>query len=190
MFTFLASPQRRAPQRCSPQHLSPQRRSPQPPLAARRSPRAPQRCRAERRAASAAAQCRASVPMYLLSRKIKAMGVKMVMSGEGADETYGGYLYFHKAPNAVEFHKELVGSAAGFRSAAGFCSAGFRSAGFRSARVRSAARFGSVAGSRRRLPSPARIAGLASALQARAGVAPRLGANASLLGETHLRVPY
>lgn len=53
-------------------------------------------------------QVRASVPMYLLSRKIKAMGVKMVLSGEGADELFGGYLYFHKAPNAVEFHKETV----------------------------------------------------------------------------------
>ena len=44
---------------------------------------------------------------YLLSRKIKGMGVKMVLSGEGADEEFGGYLYFHKAPNAVEFHKEV-----------------------------------------------------------------------------------
>lgn len=51
---------------------------------------------------------RASTPMYLMSRKIKALGVKMVLSGEGADEMYGGYLYFHKAPNRVEFHKETV----------------------------------------------------------------------------------
>jgi len=46
--------------------------------------------------------------MYLLSRVIKSMGVKMVLSGEGADEIFGGYLYFHKAPNAEEFHKETV----------------------------------------------------------------------------------
>jgi len=51
---------------------------------------------------------RASTPMYLLSRVIKSMGVKMVLSGEGADEIFGGYLYFHKAPNAQEFHKETV----------------------------------------------------------------------------------
>ncbi|OED66817.1 asparagine synthase B [Vibrio tasmaniensis ZS-17] len=51
---------------------------------------------------------RASTPMYLLARKIKAMGVKMVLSGEGADEIFGGYLYFHKAPNAKEFHEETV----------------------------------------------------------------------------------
>jgi len=51
---------------------------------------------------------RASTPMYLLSRKIKAMGIKMVLSGEGADEIFGGYLYFHKAPNKEEFHKETV----------------------------------------------------------------------------------
>ena len=50
-------------------------------------------------------QCRAATPMFLLARRIKAMGVKMVLSGEGADETLGGYLYFHKAPNAAEFHK-------------------------------------------------------------------------------------
>ena len=50
---------------------------------------------------------RASTPMYLMSRKIKAMGVKMVLSGEGADEVFGGYLYFHKAPNEKEFHEEL-----------------------------------------------------------------------------------
>ncbi len=51
---------------------------------------------------------RASTPMYLMARKIKAMGIKMVLSGEGADELFGGYLYFHKAPNAQEFHEELV----------------------------------------------------------------------------------
>ena len=51
---------------------------------------------------------RASTPMYLLSRVIKSMGVKMVLSGEGADEVFGGYLYFHKAPNARAFHEETV----------------------------------------------------------------------------------
>lgn len=51
---------------------------------------------------------RASTPMYLMSRKIKAMGIKMVLSGEGADEVFGGYLYFHKAPNARELHEETV----------------------------------------------------------------------------------
>lgn len=51
---------------------------------------------------------RASTPMYLLARAIKAMGIKMVLSGEGSDELFGGYLYFHKAPNAKEFHEELV----------------------------------------------------------------------------------
>ncbi len=51
---------------------------------------------------------RASTPMYLMARKIKSMGVKMVLSGEGADEIFGGYLYFHKAPNAREFHEETV----------------------------------------------------------------------------------
>lgn len=51
---------------------------------------------------------RASTPMYLMSRKIKAMGIKMVLSGEGSDEIFGGYLYFHKAPNAQEFHEETV----------------------------------------------------------------------------------
>lgn len=51
---------------------------------------------------------RASTPMYLMSRVIKSMGVKMVLSGEGADELFGGYLYFHKAPNAKEFHEETV----------------------------------------------------------------------------------
>ena len=49
---------------------------------------------------------RASTPMYLLARVIKSMGVKMVLSGEGADELFGGYLYFHKAPNAQAFHEE------------------------------------------------------------------------------------
>ena len=53
-------------------------------------------------------QVRAAVPMFLLARKIKALGIKMVLSGEGADETLGGYLYFHEAPNAEEFHKEAV----------------------------------------------------------------------------------
>ena len=51
---------------------------------------------------------RASTPMYLLARVIKSMGIKMVLSGEGADEIFGGYLYFHKAPSAEEFHKETV----------------------------------------------------------------------------------
>ena len=51
---------------------------------------------------------RASTPMYLMSRKIKAMGIKMVLSGEGSDEVFGGYLYFHKAPNAKELHEETV----------------------------------------------------------------------------------
>ena len=46
--------------------------------------------------------------MYLMARKIKAMGIKMVLSGEGADEIFGGYLYFHKAPDAREFHDETV----------------------------------------------------------------------------------
>ncbi len=50
---------------------------------------------------------RASTPMYLMARKIKAMGIKMVLSGEGADEIFGGYLYFHKAPDAQAFHEEL-----------------------------------------------------------------------------------
>eukprot|EP01111_Echinosteliopsis_oligospora_P011012 TRINITY_DN3531_c0_g1_i2.p1 TRINITY_DN3531_c0_g1~~TRINITY_DN3531_c0_g1_i2.p1 ORF type:complete len:555 (+),score=168.61 TRINITY_DN3531_c0_g1_i2:79-1743(+) len=50
---------------------------------------------------------RASTPMYFLARCIKAMGVKMVLSGEGSDEIFGGYLYFHLAPNSDEFHKEL-----------------------------------------------------------------------------------
>ncbi|MCQ2144336.1 MAG: asparagine synthase B [Bacteroidales bacterium] len=51
---------------------------------------------------------RASTPMYLLARVIRSMGIKMVLSGEGADEVFGGYLYFHKAPSAEEFHKETV----------------------------------------------------------------------------------
>lgn len=51
---------------------------------------------------------RASTPMYLLARVIKSMGIKMVLSGEGADEVFGGYLYFHKAPSAREFHEETV----------------------------------------------------------------------------------
>jgi len=51
---------------------------------------------------------RASTPMYLMARRIKAMGIKMVLSGEGSDEIFGGYLYFHKAPNAEELHAETV----------------------------------------------------------------------------------
>lgn len=51
---------------------------------------------------------RASTPMFLMSRKIKSMGIKMVLSGEGSDEIFGGYLYFHKAPNKKEFHKETI----------------------------------------------------------------------------------
>ena len=51
---------------------------------------------------------RAATPMYLMARKIKAMGIKMVLSGEGADEVFGGYLYFHKAPDARELHEETV----------------------------------------------------------------------------------
>ena len=51
---------------------------------------------------------RASTPMYLLARFIKSMGIKMVLSGEGADEVFGGYLYFHKAPSAKSFHEETV----------------------------------------------------------------------------------
>jgi asparagine synthase (glutamine-hydrolysing) len=49
---------------------------------------------------------RASTPMFLMSRKIKSLGVKMVISGEGSDELFGGYLYFHKAPNKEELHRE------------------------------------------------------------------------------------
>ena len=51
---------------------------------------------------------RASTPMYLLARVIKSMGIKMVLSGEGADEVFGGYLYFHKAPTPQAFHEETV----------------------------------------------------------------------------------
>lgn len=51
---------------------------------------------------------RASTPMFLLARAIKSRGIKMVLSGEGADELFGGYLYFHKAPNALAFHEETV----------------------------------------------------------------------------------
>ena len=51
---------------------------------------------------------RASTPMYLMARRIRATGVKMVLSGEGSDEIFGGYLYFHKAPSARAFHEELV----------------------------------------------------------------------------------
>ena len=51
---------------------------------------------------------RASTPMYLLARVIRSMGIKMVLSGEGADELFGGYLYFHKAPSAMDFHEETV----------------------------------------------------------------------------------
>ena len=51
---------------------------------------------------------RASTPMYLMARAIKSLGIKMVLSGEGADELFGGYLYFHKAPNSKEFHDETV----------------------------------------------------------------------------------
>ena len=51
---------------------------------------------------------RASTPMYLMARRIKAMGIKMVLSGEGSDEIFGGYLYFHKAPSAEELHAETV----------------------------------------------------------------------------------
>ncbi len=51
---------------------------------------------------------RASTPMFLMARYIKAMGIKMVLSGEGSDEIFGGYLYFHKAPDSKEFHEELV----------------------------------------------------------------------------------
>ncbi len=51
---------------------------------------------------------RASTPMFLLARVIKSMGIKMVLSGEGSDELFGGYLYFHKAPNARELHEETV----------------------------------------------------------------------------------
>ncbi|HEY0230536.1 MAG TPA: asparagine synthase B [Dokdonella sp.] len=59
---------------------------------------------------------RASTPMYLLARRIRAMGIKMVLSGEGADEIFGGYLYFHMAPNDREFHEELVRKLDGLHS--------------------------------------------------------------------------
>ena len=65
------------------------------------------------------AQVRSAVPMYLLSRKIKAEGFKVVLSGEGADEVYGGYLFFHKAPSPRHFHEcgpsPLVGQKTGCR---------------------------------------------------------------------------
>ncbi len=51
---------------------------------------------------------RASTPMFLLARRVKATGCKMVLSGEGADEVFGGYLYFHRAPDKEEFHRETV----------------------------------------------------------------------------------
>ena len=51
---------------------------------------------------------RASTPMFLMARAIKSLGIKMVLSGEGADELFGGYLYFHKAPSARDFHEETV----------------------------------------------------------------------------------
>ena len=51
---------------------------------------------------------RASTPMYLMARTIKSLGIKMVLSGEGSDELFGGYLYFHKAPSAKDFHEETV----------------------------------------------------------------------------------
>lgn len=51
---------------------------------------------------------RASTPMFLMARRIKAMGIKVVLSGEGSDEIFGGYLYFHKAPSSQDFHRELV----------------------------------------------------------------------------------
>lgn len=51
---------------------------------------------------------RASTPMFLMARKIKSLGIKMVLTGEGSDEIFGGYLYFHKAPNAKEFHEETI----------------------------------------------------------------------------------
>ena len=59
---------------------------------------------------------RASTPMYLLARKIKAMGIKMVFTGEGADEIFGGYLYFHKAPDAEEFYRETVRKVTGLHN--------------------------------------------------------------------------
>src|SRR5574344_2108955 len=59
---------------------------------------------------------RASTPMYLMARYIKAMGIKMVLSGEGSDEIFGGYLYFHKAPNSKEMHEELIRKLQGLHS--------------------------------------------------------------------------
>jgi len=59
---------------------------------------------------------RASTPMFLLSRLIKSLGIKMVLSGEGADEILGGYLYFHNAPNDLEFHKECVNRVKGLHN--------------------------------------------------------------------------
>ena len=59
---------------------------------------------------------RAATPMYLLARKIRAMGIKMVLSGEGADEIFGGYLYFHKAPDPQAFHEETVRKIASLHS--------------------------------------------------------------------------
>ena len=66
---------------------------------------------------------RASTPMFLMSRKIKSLGVKMVLSGEGSDEIFGGYLYFHKAPNKEEFHEETCRKV--FQMTITFCFPGF-----------------------------------------------------------------
>lgn len=66
---------------------------------------------------------RASTPMFLMSRKIKSLGVKMVLSGEGSDEIFGGYLYFHKAPNKEEFHEETCRKV--FQMTVTFCFPGF-----------------------------------------------------------------
>ena len=63
-------------------------------------------------------QVRSAVPMYLLSRKIKAEGFKVVLSGEGADEVYGGYLFFHMAPSPRHFHE--YGPQAGTRKQSSF----------------------------------------------------------------------
>lgn len=60
------------------------------------------------RFALVAMQVRAAVPMYLLCRKIKAQGFKVILSGEGADEIFGGYLYFHKAPSPEELHRFVL----------------------------------------------------------------------------------
>ena len=59
---------------------------------------------------------RASTPMFLLSRRIKSMGIKMVLSGEGADEMFGGYLYFHNAPNHMQFHNECINRVRGLHN--------------------------------------------------------------------------